>query len=104
VTVKNTGKEKLLVNIVDPNREVRPDFISYVVETKDGESLVGLVANETSTTVTVRQAYGKEDIVPRAQIRKMRSQGQSLMPEGLEAGLTPQDLANLLEYIETAGP
>jgi putative membrane-bound dehydrogenase-like protein len=47
VTVKNTGKEKLLVNILDPNREVRPDFISYVVETKDGESLVGLVANET---------------------------------------------------------
>jgi len=104
VTVKNTGKEKLLVNILDPNREVRPDFISYVVETKDGESLVGLVANETSTTVTVRQAYGKEDIVPRSQIRKMRSQGQSLMPEGLEVGLTPQDLANLLEYIETAGP
>jgi putative membrane-bound dehydrogenase-like protein len=104
VTVKNTGKEKLLVNILDPNREVRPDFISYVVETKDGESLVGLVANETSTTLTVRQAYGKEDVVPRAQIRKMRSQGQSLMPEGLEAGLTPQELANLLEYIETAGP
>jgi len=52
----------------------------------------------------VRQAYGKEDIVPRSQIRKMRSQGQSLMPEGLEVGLTPQDLADLLEYIETAGP
>jgi putative membrane-bound dehydrogenase-like protein len=104
VTVKNTGKEKLLVNILDPNREVRPEFMSYVVETKDGESLVGLVANETSTTVTVRQAYGKEDILSRSQIRKMRSQAQSLMPEGLEAGLAPQDLANLIEYIETAEP
>jgi putative heme-binding domain-containing protein len=102
VTVKNTGKEKLLVNILDPNREVRPEFVSYVVETEDGESLVGLVANETATAITVRQAYGKEDVVPRSRIRKMRSQGQSLMPEGLEAGLTQQDLADLLEYIETA--
>jgi putative heme-binding domain-containing protein len=102
VTVKTTGKEKILVNVVDPNREVRPEFVSYVVDTKDDESYIGLIANETGASVTVRQAYGKEDVVPRTRISKMRSQGQSLMPEGLEAGLTPQDLADLIEYIETA--
>jgi len=102
VTVKNTGKEKMLVNILDPNREVRPEFVSYVIETKDDESSIGLVASETATAVTLRQAYGKEDVILRANIRKMQSQGQSLMPEGLEAGLTPKDLADLLEYIETA--
>ena len=103
-TVKNTGKEKLLVNILDPNREVPPQFVSYVVETTDGESFIGLIAAETSNSVTVRQAYGKEDVIPRSRIVSMRSQAQSLMPEGLEAGLTPQDLASLLEYIETAQP
>jgi putative membrane-bound dehydrogenase-like protein len=102
VTVKNSGKEKLLVNILDPNREVRPDYISYVVETKDDESYIGLVANETATSVTIRQAYSKEDVIQRSNIRKMQSQGQSLMPEGVEAGMSPQDLADLLEYIETA--
>ena len=102
VTVKNTGKEKILVNILDPNREVRPDFISYVIDTKDDESFIGLVANETSTSVTLRQAYGREDVVSRSNIKKMQSQGQSLMPEGLEAGLAPQDLADLISYIETA--
>ncbi|HZR17055.1 MAG TPA: PVC-type heme-binding CxxCH protein [Verrucomicrobiae bacterium] len=102
VTVKNTGKEKLLVNILDPNREVRPDYVSYIVETDDGESLVGLLANETSTSVTVRQPYGKDDVVSRSHIRRMRSQGQSLMPEGLETGLDPQGLADLLQFIETA--
>jgi putative heme-binding domain-containing protein len=102
VTVKNSGKEKMLVNILDPNREVRPDYMSYVVETKDDESYIGLVANETATTVTIRQAYGKENIINRSNIKKMQSQGQSLMPEGLEAGLKPQDLADLMEYIETA--
>ena len=101
-TVKSNGKEKLLVNILDPNREVAPQFVSYVVETRDGESLVGVIANETSNSVTIRQAYGKEDVIPRSRIASMRSQKQSLMPEGLEAGLTHQDFANLLEYIVTA--
>ena len=102
VTVKNTGKEKMLVNILDPNREVRPEFASYLIETKDDESYIGLVVNETGAAVTLRQAYGKEDVIRRASIRKMQSSSQSLMPEGLEAGLAPQDLADLLGYIETA--
>lgn len=103
-TVKNTGKEKLLVSILDPNREVPPQFVSYVVETREGDSFVGLIANETANSITVRQAYGKEDIIPRSRIASMHSQAQSLMPEGLETGLTQQDLANLLEYIESAQP
>ena len=58
--------------------------------------------NETATSVTLRQAYGKETVIPRANISKMQSQGVSLMPEGLEAGLAAQDLADLLEYISMA--
>jgi putative membrane-bound dehydrogenase-like protein len=102
VTVKNTGKEKIMVNILDPNREVRPDYISYLVETKDDESTIGLVVNETASAVTLRQAYGKENVINRSDIKRMQSQGQSLMPEGLEAGLQPQDLADLVSYIESA--
>jgi putative membrane-bound dehydrogenase-like protein len=101
-TVKNTGKEKLLVSILDPNREVAPQYVSYVVETREGDSFVGLIANETSSTITVRQAFAKEDVIARARIVSMHSQAQSLMPEGLEAALTQQDLANLLAYIESA--
>jgi putative heme-binding domain-containing protein len=102
VTVKNTGNEKILVNVLDPNREVRPDYIAYLVETKDDESVIGLVVNETASSVTIRQAYGKETVIKRSDIRKMQSQGQSLMPEGLEAGLSNQDLADLISFIETA--
>jgi putative membrane-bound dehydrogenase-like protein len=102
VSVKTGGKEKMLVNILDPNRELLPQFRAYEVETKDDESLLGLIANETAASVTVRQAYGRETVVPRAGIARMRSQGQSLMPEGLEQGLTPQAMADLLEFIATA--
>jgi putative membrane-bound dehydrogenase-like protein len=102
VTVKSTGKEKMLVNILDPNREVAPQYLAYDVETKDGESQVGVIANETTTSLTMRQAFGKETVIMRSDVKGRRSLGQSLMPEGLEQGLTPQDFANLLEYITTA--
>jgi putative heme-binding domain-containing protein len=103
VTVKSGGKEKMLVDILDPNREVAPQFQAYEVELKDGDSLVGLIVNQTDTSLTVRQAFGKEDVVLLTNIKQKKSQNQSLMPEGVEAGLKPQDLADLLEYISTAG-
>ncbi len=99
VTVKNSGKEKMLKNILDPNSEVAPNFKAFEIETTNDESYIGLVANETAASVTLRQAFGKENVILRPQIKKLQSQDQSLMPEGLEAGLTPQDLADLLSYI-----
>jgi putative heme-binding domain-containing protein len=101
VSVRNAGREKLLIGILDPSREVLPQFLTYEIETKDGTSQLGVLSNETSTSVTLRQPFGQEAIVQRANIASMRSRGQSIMPE-LEAGLTPADMADLLEYISTA--
>ncbi|MBI4621625.1 MAG: c-type cytochrome [Verrucomicrobia bacterium] len=101
VSVRNTGKEKLLIGILDPSREVLPQYLTYEIETKDGESQLGVLTGETSASVTLRQPFGKDLIIARANIATMRSRGQSIMPE-LEAGLTPQDMADLLEYIANA--
>jgi putative heme-binding domain-containing protein len=102
-TVKSGGKEKLIVAILDPNREVAPNFLSYAIETKDGESLSGVLASESANSVTLRMAGGAESVIARANIASLQSQGRSLMPEGLEEGLKPQDMADLLEFIVT-GP
>ena len=104
VTVKSTGAEKLLVNILDPNREIAPQFLAFNVETKDDESYAALIANETTTHVTLRMANGIEKTLSRTTVRGMKSSGQSLMPEGLEQNLTPQGLADLLEFIATLQP
>jgi putative heme-binding domain-containing protein len=98
-TVKNAGKEKLLTNILDPNREVNSNYLSYLIETKAGESLTGLIVNESANSVTFRMAGGAEIVVARANIASLQSQGKSLMPEGLEEGLSAQDMADLLEFI-----
>jgi len=104
-SVKTSGREKMLVSILDPNREVQPAYLGYLVETRDDESLVGLIANETATSLIVREAFSRETVVPRSSVKRIQSLGQSLMPEGLEHGLDAQALADLLEYISTApGP
>jgi putative membrane-bound dehydrogenase-like protein len=102
VTVKTAGKETLLLNILDPNREVAPKYLNYIVETKSDESFSGVVVNDSASGITLRGPNGTETVVLRSQIDRMRASGQSLMPEGLETGLTPQDMADLIEYLGVA--
>jgi putative membrane-bound dehydrogenase-like protein len=102
VSVKNSGREKLLVNILDPNREVPPNYQAYVVDTKTDESHLGIIGSETSTSVLLKMPFGKDVSIPRSQIRSIKNQSLSLMPDGLEAGLTPQAIADLLDYILSA--
>jgi len=61
--------------------------------------LIGIIASETGTSVTLRESFARETVIPRSSIRKIQSMGQSLMPEGLEGALSLQEMANLLEYI-----
>ena len=96
------GPEAILVNVLDPNREVNPQYVEYAVTTRDGRTLTGLVAAETAAGVTLKRADGATDTVPRSDVAKMRSTGLSLMPEGLERQFDPQGLADLISYVMQA--
>jgi putative heme-binding domain-containing protein len=91
-----------LTAILDPNAVVEPRFIAYNLETKDGRSLSGIVSAETATTLTLVQGGGGQETVLRSDIQELRASGLSLMPEGLEQSMTPQDLANLIAYLKTS--
>ena len=99
VAFQARGAEAVLINILDPNLEVNPQYVEYVVLTRDGRTLTGLLAAETSTSITLKRAQGETDIVLRADIEKMRSTGLSLMPEGLEQQLDQQGMADLIAYL-----
>jgi putative heme-binding domain-containing protein len=101
-TVKNAGKEKLLTNILDPNKEVAPNYTAYVIETKEGDTQTGIIASESAAAVALKMAAGMELTLNRADIQSIKSTNQSMMPEGVEAGLKPQDLADLLEFVMQA--
>lgn len=102
VTVRTAGREKLLTSILQPNAEVAPQFIAFQVETRDGENYSAIIANETPSNVTLRMSNGQELTVPRARVSGMSSSGQSLMPEGLAAGMSIETMADLLEFVACA--
>lgn len=103
-SVAGRAKEMLLSDLLDPNREVAPDSTSFVVVTRNGQVLSGLIAAETAGAVILRRSEGIEEIVPRADIAELRSTGQSLMPVGLESALSPQDVADLIELLRRPTP
>jgi putative membrane-bound dehydrogenase-like protein len=98
-TVANSGAEKILMNILDPNREVNPQYINYVVETNDWEMHSGVITSETATSITLQRANGVEETILRVNIESIRSTEMSIMPEGWEVGLKDQDLADLITYL-----
>jgi putative heme-binding domain-containing protein len=98
-TVLSWGPEQLMTNILDPNREVAPNFLLYIVETNDGRTLSGLITSENPGSVSLKGADGTEQSVPRSEVKSLKSAGISLMPEGLETAVTPQQMADLIEFI-----
>ena len=101
ITVKTKGREALLTAILEPHKEVAPQYIAYDVTTKDGNAYTGIVARDDATGLTLKLMGGGEVALARANIRGSTSAGQSLMPEGLEAGMSVRDMADLLTFIET---
>ena len=100
ITVKTKGREALLTAILEPHKEIAPQFIAYDITTKDGNAYTGIIARDDATGLSLKIMGGAEITLARANVRGSTSAGQSLMPEGLEAGLTVQDMANLLTFIE----
>jgi putative heme-binding domain-containing protein len=98
--VSSRPREALLVDILDPSRQVTPDFISYTLTTTQGESVTGLLVAEAANSITLRPVGQPDATFLRAQISGLRAEGKSLMPDGLEQGLTHQDLADLLDFLQ----
>src|SRR5262249_21877211 len=96
VTVKTKGREGIMLAILDPNKEIAPQYIAYTVNTKDGQTLAGIITNDNANSVTLKMMGGAEVTVQRNNIKGTASTGISLMPEGIEAGMSVQEMADLL--------
>ncbi len=98
-SIRGWDKEKILLNILDPNREVAANYIAYDIELKDGSSVAGMITEENSGSIKVKRVGAPEETLLRQAIAKITSSARSLMPEGLEAAIPPQDMADLLAFL-----
>ncbi len=96
--VNNKTREELLTHILDPSFEIAANYTNYIIVTQDGRLFDGLLAGETSETVTLRGEYENQTI-RRVEIEEMRASRVSLMPDGLEEDLDQQAMADLIGYL-----
>ena len=92
----------LLENILDPNAVIPNDYRATEVETKDGRSLTGIVKQQDDKSVTLQTA-NEVLALPRNEIASQRQSELSMMPEGLLAPLTDQEVRDLIYYLGRPG-
>jgi putative heme-binding domain-containing protein len=91
--------EQLVAAILDPNAALDPRFQNYSVVLKDGHETSGIIVSETPTTLTLRAPNRADETILRAELKELSTSGLSLMPEGLEAAFTPEQLADVIAYV-----
>jgi putative membrane-bound dehydrogenase-like protein len=97
--IRNQSKESILLHLVNPDAEIAPGFAAWLVETKDGRSIAGILTSESPASITLRQPGGAEETFARAAITSLTASEHSLMPPGLDAAMSQQDLADLLAWL-----
>ncbi len=99
--IKDRGTAAMMLHILDPNREVKPQFQAYVVALEDGTSVTGMITGETANGLTLRKADGMTQTILRVKIDELKSTNLSFMPEGLEKQIDVNAMADLLAYLNS---
>ena len=99
-SVGRRPSESLLVDILDPSRQFTPDSVAYTVRTDSGLVYVGLMSAESSQSLTLRPADGQDITIPRSEVEEFIVSDKSLMPDGFEARMGKQGLADLLAFLK----
>jgi putative heme-binding domain-containing protein len=99
----NRGTAAMITNILDPNREIDPRFLSFQVQLIDGRTLLGVIANESATTIGLQNSEGNTVTILRQEIEAMQSTTLSLMPENFENEINAEAMADLIRYLLSQG-
>jgi putative heme-binding domain-containing protein len=91
-------RRKLLESILDPSKDIDPKYRSYLVETRSGSILSGILTERTVDRLVLRDAE-KSITLEARDVKRIAAQEKSLMPDFLLQDLTAQEAADLLEFL-----
>ena len=95
------SKEALLVSILDPSAGISHNFESYAAATADGKVITGVLVSKTDNEITLKDANAIVHSLKASEVEEFKKLETSLMPADLQKLLTPQDLADVVEYLMT---
>jgi putative heme-binding domain-containing protein len=90
----------LLEAIVFPSATFARGFEPFLIRTKDGAVYDGLIVRETAESVVLFTAADRvEKRIPRASVDEIRQSKISVMPQGLDAQLSRDELRDLIAFL-----
>ncbi len=95
------GRRDIVESVLKPSATIAPGYGTVIVETKSGSSFTGILKQSTADEVQLMGADGKLVSIAKADIKEQSGSAISLMPEGLQAGLTVKEFTDLIEYLTT---
>jgi putative membrane-bound dehydrogenase-like protein len=94
------SREKLIDSILAPSKEIAPQFVSWVITTRDGKVRTGVIVEEgPHSTVTVADAQGNTEVLRRADIEERHASPISLMPDNLHERMTRREFLDLIAFL-----
>lgn len=97
---KSMTRERFIQSLVQPSREMAPQFTPWIILTNDGETITGLyVSEEVDGTLKLADQNGRVHRIHPRDIERKKSSEQSIMPAGLADNLTPQELKDLAAFL-----
>ncbi len=98
---KKYDRRQLLQHILEPSRFMEPEFVPYVAETSSGQVVIGLIEQQTTDEIVLRDAQNQRHRLPLDEVEVLVRQQKSLMPDLLLRDMTAQQVADLLAYLST---
>ena len=98
-TVRHWSPDALVASILIPQKTITDGYGLWSLELHDGMSYTGLIAAESPSEIELRQLGQPDQAIPRSAIKSLTSMNVSAMPNGLEAQLTKQQMADLIAYL-----
>ena len=96
---RSLSRDKLIDSILDPSREIAPQFVTWGMETKDGKTHSGMIVFENEGNLTLGMTDGKTLELKTIDVLDRRPQEKSIMPEKLAERMTVQEFRDLLAYL-----
>ncbi len=94
------NRAQLIESVLYPSKQILDGYQQTRIVTADGRALSGVVRAETATEVTLADADARRQVVKKADIEERKVLDKSLMPDGVQAGLSPQDFADVIAFLE----
>lgn len=95
------SKDQMYESIFLPSASILMGYEDWIVKNKDGDVFEGLLVEDTPDHITIKDVQGQYHDIKLDDVASRKQLQTSIMPEGLQAGVTQKEMIDLVEYLTT---